>query len=708
MYELRSESIQTFINDASVTLPRFQRKLTWSPNKNFNLALSLFRGYPLGVVVIKREGSSRKFLLDGRQRLNGLKSMAEVETLYGWAKRSLRIKNSSTPEEIFELFSAYLDDYFGQESAANDAEPTGDFGNADLAEDLSDDELDEEVEEPGDLEDAESLSSTESQSPDLEGSLNDLLRLILLVHPKTKYASRFTKLFDFSKLLDDLAYVKQDALTGKSYVSPEHLRVWIGERRRYASIEGNAGNPTADEFLGWLRSGTQLTSSSDEADLRELVEFRWPQLNEAFQLLARLDTKFQESQIGYLELKESDADDDKKIFEIINTAGTPLTAAEILSAKPDWNVGIPEPAPELADSTLRLYKALGIPYEGDVVRWDYGATILDRLELPFILGESTGISETDFQRKVTLSFQLMSGYYSGKIAKNDISELPRKQATLSWGSLQLETDVNTMAAHLAAPGRDFFQFWQSWNLPVIDALSDAVGLAFILVLVSDWKRKGRPGPGAGARFNAFFKNAVTLFDTLVFEYVTGRWAGSSDSRIARSIAAIDTAPDVFEPVSLDSWSSLVNGVIDDGLIEGKAYTGRMDARIRLLLHYYNAIRHKMGPGGSVAIHVDHIIPQTAFETAHGAVKNNRHSIANLALLPPEVNQYKSDKWLAEVSSGFMGQQLSALIDVPLEDFGQYTTVASSEQLKTYRGNILREYLVGKRQELVDEPGAYQP
>ena len=99
-----------------------------------------------------------------------------------------------------------------------------------------------------------------------------------------------------------------------------------------------------EEFVAWLKSGTSLKDPSDEA-LKSLVDFRWPHLDEAFSLLDRLDTKLQESQIGYLELKGSTADDDKKIFDMINTAGTPEPPRSNLSAKPDWNNTVTDPHP---------------------------------------------------------------------------------------------------------------------------------------------------------------------------------------------------------------------------------------------------------------------------------------------------------------------------------------------------------------------------
>lgn len=48
MYEIRPESIKTFITDRNVKLPRFQRKQTWDDKKNFQLCISLFKEYPIG------------------------------------------------------------------------------------------------------------------------------------------------------------------------------------------------------------------------------------------------------------------------------------------------------------------------------------------------------------------------------------------------------------------------------------------------------------------------------------------------------------------------------------------------------------------------------------------------------------------------------------------------------------------------------------
>jgi len=80
MYEIRPESVKSFITDKNIRLPRFQRKQTWDEKKNFELCISLFKEYPLGVTIVnveKKDGINIRWLLDGRQRRNALVKLYE-------------------------------------------------------------------------------------------------------------------------------------------------------------------------------------------------------------------------------------------------------------------------------------------------------------------------------------------------------------------------------------------------------------------------------------------------------------------------------------------------------------------------------------------------------------------------------------------------------------------------------------------------------
>lgn len=88
MYEIRPETVKTFIIDRNIKLPRFQRKQTWDEKKNFQLCISLFKEYPIGVCILSVDVTREKtvrWLLDGRQRKNALSLIyedPENENLY--------------------------------------------------------------------------------------------------------------------------------------------------------------------------------------------------------------------------------------------------------------------------------------------------------------------------------------------------------------------------------------------------------------------------------------------------------------------------------------------------------------------------------------------------------------------------------------------------------------------------------------------------
>lgn len=47
MYEIRPETLKTFVENPEIKLPRFQRKQTWNEIDNFKLCISLFKKYPI-------------------------------------------------------------------------------------------------------------------------------------------------------------------------------------------------------------------------------------------------------------------------------------------------------------------------------------------------------------------------------------------------------------------------------------------------------------------------------------------------------------------------------------------------------------------------------------------------------------------------------------------------------------------------------------
>ena len=109
MYEIFPKSLKEFIEDTSIKLPRFQRKATWDEKKRFELALSVFKNYPLGASILSKEMDESKniteWLLDGRQRRDSIKMIYEnPENLYVWAKKYLPIKNNESIDDLQRKF----------------------------------------------------------------------------------------------------------------------------------------------------------------------------------------------------------------------------------------------------------------------------------------------------------------------------------------------------------------------------------------------------------------------------------------------------------------------------------------------------------------------------------------------------------------------------------------------------------------------------
>lgn len=63
-YTIVPMSVKQFVTDSQMKLPRFQRRAVWSDKQNFELCISIFQDYPVGVVIINKEINS-SWLLDG-------------------------------------------------------------------------------------------------------------------------------------------------------------------------------------------------------------------------------------------------------------------------------------------------------------------------------------------------------------------------------------------------------------------------------------------------------------------------------------------------------------------------------------------------------------------------------------------------------------------------------------------------------------------
>lgn len=387
MYVLQPRSVWEFIDDPSIGLPRFQRKPSWSSKDNFELCLSVFRGYPLGVTVVKLEdhdGRRIRTLLDGRQRRLAFEGMRDPQQVYKWARSSLRLRVRDTELQVSRKFWRFVENYYGVElSGAEEALESETSATEEMVDDQGgESEADSTSEESAEPEGSHSLSG--SAYADYSG-LSQLLALILAVHPIQRRrgveVSEFSEPFDFSDQTEDLDFVGTDTETGGRMINTEKLVRWIYYRR--AGSENVV--PTPEEFLDWIRAGGKITVGEDQ--VKRKIEGDWRFISRGIAAVNTLRSKLLDAVIGVIEVSRSTPSDDKKIFTLINSSGTQLTAEEILSAKPAWNMVVDSPHVRLVEDATSLYRGLGLPVPDTLVRWDVAATLLDRLEVPFILGD---------------------------------------------------------------------------------------------------------------------------------------------------------------------------------------------------------------------------------------------------------------------------------------------------------------------------------
>jgi hypothetical protein len=668
----------------------------------------------MGTVVLKQGKSVvsgvevvATYLLDGRQRKETFERMINPEEVYRWTAVTLRLRPKTTQEEVVSKFNDYVNDYFfgledwesepSSEDTRNAAPP--DEVSLEEAAAVNDDEV--QVSEVLDV-----LPSDEAAS-----SFELLQQVVLAVHPVRKKgrSSRLRDPFAFSNLITPDYVVKDDL--GNTYVDIDALMSWLRIQRERERAKGeDVFPPTEDTFLGWL-----LPYVADEATAKKVEQLlgdRWPLIEHSLLLFRALELKVRQSSVGLVEIREkATPEDEKKIFEIINTAGAKLTAAEILSATPAWDVAVPG-APESVQADARsLYHELKVEFSEPIRRWDVAATLLDRIvpASPLVFGDAKawawhGIKAKQFERKVTLGFKILSGYYQQKLMKSHVASLPA-DASVAWDGLSLEDAMTKSQAKLKEHW--FFTYLAAWGFSFAASLSDAVALDFLLECTMDWNRKGAPMV-AGHQLSSFRKNAIQLFDRVLLEYLTDVWRGSSDSRVARNLDRLMSraAGAVVQPVAESDWSALIDQVME-GELGGRSYLGRQDPRMRLLLTYASVIM-KLRPDDALAgSQVDHIIPQKLFKQESDATLSNlKHHIGNLELLPDKINTFKSDERLKDLSITNVVDGVEKFSRVRRESFPTYSNVAAVPQLIELRGAMLRQVLTIDRTRLLADPDEF--
>lgn len=670
MYDIRPESVKTFITDKNIKLPRFQRKQTWDDKKNFQLCISIFKDYPIGVCILSIEKERTKVfrsLLDGRQRRNALTRMYEdPENIYLWARKFIGFKNSDQPSELEEKFRERIMEYI----------------EADTDEEIGTNETTEMEDNSYSLE--STIEETVSESAT---GLDLLLEIIKLIHNKQKNNNGFTKPFDFTKYVDKLPYLQK----GTNGLSSRMLTTFIREYQHYL-LDHDLDFETEDSFFQFLDSRSLI---KDQTKVKSLIHEKWSEIRKRILILDKIENQLSLCKIGMIEVSNLSPSDSQKIFNIINSEGEKLKAVEILSAKPHWNVTISNPSQDTVDVVSALYKELGTTQTG-VVRWDLPATILRRIGENCVM-KQFGANKTDFVKELTCGFKIVAGIFEGGVKKEDIEKLSKTTA-LNWNTDfdGLVYDLKNMFKLLSS--FDYFKYFKSWQSTIFELTSEAVAINFIIIAYKDWERKGKP-LGSDQKAKQFQKNCFILWDRLIYEYIYKQWRGAADGKTAGNIAALASEADAFAPIDEEKWLRVLNEIFDHCSIDSLDIS---QAMMTPLLYHMYCMKKIQAPDTLYEIEVDHIIPQALFGSS--SIDNHdvlQHNILNLGLLPKDENASKNKKKLILIESQWLKDQILKYEFIPENKYHEFSNVNNYKTMYEYRKPFIVDAYTKCRQDILN-------
>lgn len=676
MYEIRPESVKTFVEDNSIKLPRFQRKQTWDDKKNFELCISIFKEYPMGVCILnleKQNGRETKWLLDGRQRRNALTTIwDDPEQIYIWAKKWLKLKNNDQIADVEEKFWEKINEYLEEDVVENE-------NNQNFVEDSENDEQQNLVEEDENF----NLNSY---------GLDFLLEIIKLIHNKTTKFSGFTRPFDFTKMIKRLPY--ETIVSGKRTLTSKKLKSFINQYESFCKDE-ILESSDKESFKIFMYQRFDLDTSAKQK-LDTQISQNWDNIYARIDILNKIRNILIGAKIGLIEVKNIASTDSQKIFNIINSKGTKLNAVEVLSAKPSWNVIIQNPSQKQKKATNELYNKIEVKYE-NIVKWDLPATFLKVIDNGNTFFKEFTDSKADFEKQLTLGFKLVSGLIQSGVKKEDIDSLSRNKE-INW-----EVDIDNLANDIdlfskVVLSNEYFKYFKSWKKSVMDLLSDAITLNFVIILYKDWVRKGKP-VGSDTKAKQFQKNSFILIDQLIYEYVNKQWRGSSDSKIAKNLNSFKSVPDLFVPIKKSRWKDLIEEILNKNSIDSDPITQKM---MEPILYHFYCISKIQGPDSFYKIEVDHIIPQSIFNKSALANKDSiQHNLYNLALLPKDENISKSNKRLVEISEQWLKDQIKKYAFINENQYSEFSDLNNLDKLKQYRSEILLEAFDKERDKILN-------
>ena len=629
-YEYDSYEALSFVNDSAIRLPRFQRKRSWDEAKGFGLVVSLIKKYPLGVVVLNKEKGT-KWLLDGRQRRWALGAMLDdPHVVYRWSCKFLKIKTKDTPKDFRVKYWDGLSQYIG--SNADESDESGPL----------DGRLDFDAEGVG--EEAAGITKLADMAPFAE-----LLDYLVDVH-SAKSVDFYAQLFDIN--LDknvklSLKYYSKGKLDGTL------LRNLIKE---YLN-KNVARNDSVEEFSAFVDQKYFLTGKAASKSYRNAISSHWPQLSKGLSFYRFMRFLLTESKIGTVTLTDASDLDAQRVFEIINTKGQKLSAAEISSADRNWNTRLVNPSNLLKVHAKTVYKRLEIDIDAPLVRWDVPATLIQELRskgsfslfYPKQLKAESGSTASEFESQIGYGFKLLSAIKYQSINKACIDDLSQAE-DVDWDDfLDVVSgtfgDIDEVLSQVP-----YFACFKSWNLDLNTLYGPASSIRVAAQFYLDWEAKGSPKKDSEAR-NKFIANCLSCFDRLVYERLMREWTSASDSVLKRKLksfnAQIEADADYVENhIGDDAWLALAQGAcLKNTLGDFSVASDKSIEILRGLLLHINCVKciANIIPYEKEMLTIDHFTPESYFSSLQPNLRLKGNWLCNLVAVPDKLNKQKGTK-----------------------------------------------------------------
>lgn len=683
-YKIEPLALDKFINDKNYKLPRYQRKDTWKKDQYFKLCISLFQGYPIGVSIVNSKDGTY-WLLDGRQRRTCLKKLAEEPvTVYEWARKFCKFKFSSDELEVKEKFYYEVKKYLGS-----------DIDEEEQAENKESDE-EEAIDNIPDFE----------ESNEIFKNLSKLLDYILMVHPGNTSDNAWFKAFNFKDFFrpKPISYLQQNINNPSQYcINQAELCKFI--RDTYDEVyDKELHCLSIDKFIIYIENKWEFKGEEGTPEWKKNKKnFEHKVLNEvkdkilaSYSAINELDNVLSNARIGMIYLSNASTLDAQNIFSRINKEGTQLSASELLSAKPYWNIRVNLNSIDKQRVRI-LYKKLNIDFDEQGVRWDIPATLISRIDSKYHLFyhySNTEDNEIKFDvNEITTGFKLLSACKVKGISKIALDKL-EDPGILNWED-NLETYIDQMRQMIATIYAKLpeFQTLILWNKNIHKLLGDAPTFELLAIAYDFYSKFQDDMIEGNTRLKEFISHIKNHFDRLVFEKVTGKWKGSSDSLFARNTSDLYISSRTA-PLSIEenqAWERMIESAIAGRIDNQEAKQENME----VLLYYSKMLSQEQPWTGDTQFDIDHIYPQTNFRSNGNINQTLCNALGNLAILPKQVNESKKEKSLKFIKDEIK-QKVSYYEKIQSSDFEKYSQPENIEKLLKERGNSYKQILINSR------------